>query len=99
VWLLRLFFAEKMAQERLKATRRSAEFLVEREDIAALLQQKPQGAKVGKKESPPISSRDLDPEQVWDCYERESKRHKAFTQRWKDSLEHIRSVHQLFLVS
>jgi hypothetical protein len=97
--LLRWFFAENMVREQLNVARRSAEFLVERADIAALLQHKPRGAKAGKKESPSISSHDLDPDQVWGCYERESKRFKAFTQRWKDSLEHIRSVPQLFLVS
>jgi hypothetical protein len=97
VWLLRLLFAERMAQAQLARTRDSAEYLLRDADIAALLQQKPRGAKARKKES--FSPDDLDPDQVWACYDRESKYFNAFTQRWKSSLEQIQAVKQLFLVS
>lgn len=99
VLLLRLHFAESMARAQLNLTRDTATYLVKDADMAALLQQKPRGARAGKKEASPLSLDDLDPYLVWGCYERESKRYDAFTQRWESSLEQIQSVQQLFLVS
>jgi hypothetical protein len=97
--LLRLHLAESMVRANQERTRHSAEYLLQDDDIAALLQQKPQGAKARGKEAPSLSLDDLDPGRVWDCYEREFKRDDAFTERWKASLEQIQSVHQLFLVT
>lgn len=42
---------------------------------------------------------DLHPDRVWQAYQRERERFKAYTQRWDTQLEEIQKAEQLFLLS
>jgi hypothetical protein len=86
---LRYLLASRLVHTQVQKTREMAKEFIE---AVALVPKK-------TRKSVHLSTVDeLDPGHLWRCYEQESKRMKATTLQWDESLEQAHTVGQLFLV-
>jgi hypothetical protein len=99
VWLVRVILAERMAQQRIRATRKAVEELSSDAETASLLKSRLRTAKTAKRQAESLLPGGLDPDQVWKDYQREANRFKALTQQWQAHIGQLSTLRQLFLFS